>query len=103
MAEATDRELRAFSKQINGVEPPDRWNEIRGDIRAYVSQQDEESTFWLLFGPGGNGLKHIIFGIHLLAIVLAVLLGIVALLQKRPIAVIPVLVVLPLFYIQFLS
>jgi hypothetical protein len=58
---------------------------------------------WLLFGPGGNGLKHIIFGIHSLTIVLAVLLGVVALFQKRPIAVIPVLGVLPLFYIQFLS
>ena len=58
---------------------------------------------WLLFGPGGNGLKHVIFGIHLLTIVLTILLGIVALFQKRPIALIPIVGVMPLFYLQFLS
>ena len=58
---------------------------------------------WLLFGQGGNELKHVVFGIHLAAIILTVLVGVVPLFQKRAVALIPILAVMPLLYLQFLS
>ena len=61
------------------------------------------SYAWLLFGPGGNGLKHVIFGLHMASLLLTVAAALTAMFQKKASGVLILLAIGPLVYLQFFS